>query len=81
MRRPVTDEEVNFQFTVLAVVLAAPYLNGDHGELASDIRNDIQGTLWRHGYLPARRELIASGATPVQVERATLAMQSLLHND
>lgn len=72
-----TDEEVDTQFTVLAVMLAAPYLNGDHGELPVDVRGDIQATLWRYGYLPARQQLIAEGATSEQVERATLAKKSM----
>ena len=65
-----TDEKVDTQFTVLAVMLAAPYLNGDHGELSLDVRDDIQATLWTYGYVPAQQLLLAEGATTEQVARA-----------
>lgn len=68
-----TDEEVDAQFSVFAVMLAAPYLNGDHGELPVNLRNDIQWTLWTHGYVPAQQLLIAEGATLEQVARARQA--------
>lgn len=72
-----TDEEVDAQFTVLAIILSAPYFNGDHGELALDIRHDMQGILWRHGYIPAQQMLLEQGATDLQVERAMLAKKTL----
>lgn len=68
-----TDEEVDAQFTVFAIMLAAPFFNGDHGELALDVRHDIQAILWRHGYVPAQQMLFENGATQVQVECARLA--------
>ena len=71
-----THEEVDAQYSVFAVMLAVPYLNGDHGELP-DISNDIQAILWKYGYLPAQRLLHENGATPEQVERARLAKEIL----
>lgn len=70
-----TDEDVDAQYTVFAVMLAAPYLNGDHGEL---VHGDIQATLWRHGYVPAQKLLLEEGATPGQVARAKLKKKILL---
>lgn len=72
-----TDGEVDAQFSVLAVMLAVPYLNGDHGELPIDIRDDIQGILWKYGFVPAQQLLLESGATPEQVDRARLTKQIL----
>ena len=72
-----TDGEVDRQYTVLAIILAAPYLNGDHGELPSDVRSDIQEVLWRYGYIPTQQLLLDEGATPDQVERARLAKEVL----
>ena len=72
-----TDAEVDAEFSVLAVMLAVPYLNGDHGELPIDVRHDIQAILWRYGYIPAQQFLLESGASPEQVERARLAKQIL----
>lgn len=72
-----TDEEVDAQFTVFAIMLAVPFLNGDHGELPADVNGDIQAILWNYGYVPAQQELLEHGATPEQVERATLAKQAL----
>lgn len=72
-----TDGEVDAQFTVFAIMLSAPYLNGDHGELALDIRQDIQAILWRHGYVPAQQMLLQRGATRHQVERAVIAKKLL----
>lgn len=68
-----TDEGVDTQYTVLAVMLAVPYLNGDHGELPVEVHDDIQATLWRYGYVPAEQLLIAQGATADQAARAKLA--------
>ena len=68
-----TDEEVDTQFTVLAVMLAAPHINGDNGELPLDVRDDIQSTLWTYGYVPAQHLLLTEGATPEQVARALKA--------
>lgn len=70
-----TDSEVDVQFSVFTVMLAVPFLNGDHGELPFDVRHDIQAILWRYGYIPAQQLLLESGATPEQVERARLAKQ------
>ena len=74
---PMTDEEVDTQFTVLAVMLAAPFLNGDHGELPVHLRDDIQATLWTYGYIPAQQQLLAEGATPEQVAHARHKKTSL----
>ena len=71
-----TDEEVNAQFSVFVVMLAVPFLNGDHGELPLDVRSDIQAILWRYGYIPAQQLLLENGATPEQVERVRLAKRS-----
>ncbi len=76
-----TDEEVDAQFTVFAIMLSAPYFNGDHGELAADIRHDMQAILWRHGYIPAQQMLLEDGATHAQLERAMLAKKSLFASD
>lgn len=70
--RAMTDGEVDAQLTVFAVMLAAPYLNGDHGELPLNVRDDIQATLWTYGYLPAQQLLVENGATPEQVSRARI---------
>lgn len=72
-----TDEEVDAQYTVFAVMLAVPYLNGDHGELPVEIRDDIQATLWTYGYVPAQQLLIEDGATLAQVARARLVKKML----
>lgn len=72
-----TDEEVDAQYSVFAVMLAVPYLNGDHGELPLDVRDDIQGILWRFGYIPAQELLLGNGATPRQIDRARLAKQAM----
>lgn len=72
-----TDEEVDTQFTVLAVMLAVPFLNGDHGDLPADIRDDIQAILWRYGYVPAQQALLEEGATPDQVARARQVKEAL----
>lgn len=72
-----TDTEVDAEFSVLAVMLAVPFLNGDHGDLPNDVRSDIQGILWRYGYIPAQKLLLERGATPEQVERARLAKKIL----
>ena len=72
-----TDGEVDRQYTVLAMMLAAPFLNGDHGELPIDVQGDIQEVLWRYGYIPAQQLLLDDGATPDQVERARLAKEVL----
>lgn len=72
-----TDREVDAQFTVFAIMLAAPFLNGDHGELPIDVRSDIQGILWRYGYIPAQQLLLDQGGTPDQVERARLTKEVL----
>ena len=74
-----TDEEVDAQFSVFAVMLAAPYLNGDHGQLPVNLRNDIQLTLWAYGYVPAQQLLIAEGATPEQVARARQTKAIIFH--
>ncbi|MCY7280435.1 MAG: hypothetical protein LH610_05970 [Sphingomonas bacterium] len=76
-----TDSEVDAQFSVFAVMLAVPFLNGDHGELPVDVRHDIQATLWRYGYIPAQQLLLESGATPEQVERARLAKQIIFDRE
>ncbi len=76
-----TDPEVDAEYSVLAVMLAAPYLNGDHGELPIDVRSDIQGILWRYGYIPAQQLLLETGATPEQVERAKLAKQIMFDRE
>ena len=72
-----TDEEVDAQITVFAIMLATPFFNGDHGEVALDVRQDIQAILWRHGYIPAQQMLLDNGATQTQVEGAMLAKKSL----
>lgn len=72
-----TEAEVDTQFTVFAIMLSAPYLNGDHGDLPGDIADDIQAILWRYGYLPAQEHLVAEGATLAQVDRATLRKKEL----
>ncbi len=72
-----TDDEADFRYTVLAIMLAVPFLNGEHGELATDVRDDLQDTLWRHGYIPAKKMLLEEGATPKQVERAWLAKKAM----
>jgi hypothetical protein len=72
-----TDTEVETQFSVFAVMLSVPYLNGDHGELPADVRSDIQAIMWRYGYIPAQQLLVEMGATPEQVERARRAKQPL----
>ncbi len=72
-----TDAEVDAEYSVLAVMLAVPFHNGDHGDLPLDVRSGIQGILWRYGYIPAQQLLLESGARPDQVERARLAKQIL----
>lgn len=72
-----TDQEVDAQYTVFAIMLSVPFLKGDHGELALDVRGDIQAILWRHGYIPAQQMLLESGATQRQVERAWLAKKTM----
>lgn len=72
-----TDEEVDTQFTVLAIMLAAPFLNGDHGELPEAVRSEIQAITWQYAYIPAQELLIAEGATAAQVERAKVAKKNL----
>lgn len=72
-----TDEEAHARYTVFAVMLAAPYLNGDHGELPIGIRDDIQATLWTYGYIPAQELLLEDGATTTQVARVRLEKEIL----
>ena len=74
-----TDAEVDAEFSVLAVMLAVPFLNGDYGELPVDIRDDIQGILWEYGYIPAQQLLLETGATAEQVDRARRAKQILFN--
>lgn len=52
-------------------------MNGDHGELSVDVRDDIQAILWKYGYAPAQQMLAENGATREQVERARLAKKRL----
>ncbi len=74
-----TDEEVDAELSVLAVMLATPFLNGDHGELPIDVQDDIQGILWRYGYTPARELLLKSEATHEQLEGAWAAKKLLFN--
>ena len=74
-----TDDEVSDLLCEVAVRLAKPVLNGEVQQPAPKVQGDDQlfTILWDYGYLPARDQVLAQGATEAQIAKAQADFKTL----